>query len=158
MSKAIFLSIFCLFIASNQVHAQQDRPDTAIENFVVYRTDVYKPFPVSGRVIGANLEIIKSGQVINICSGEATRTDENGMFHANGALKDTLVFVSPKYSARFICIKSAKERYNVILIKSNQNQLPADATESDHNKAARQDENLLKILDKDAKLEGKWNY
>ena len=155
--KIIFLPFIMLLIGYTHSYAQE-KPDTAIEHLVVYRTVVYKPFPVSGRVIGVNLESVKGGQVINICSADTGRTDDNGFFHLSAAAGDTLAFVSPKYSATVVGVRSQKDKFNVILIKRKTASLPPGYAESDYNKAAREDNNLLKILDKDAKAEGKWNY
>jgi len=157
VKKLIYLPFVILLMGYTSGYAQQ-QPDTAIEHLVVYRTVVYKPFPVSGRVIGVNLESVKGGQVINICSADTGRTDDNGFFHLSAAAGDTLAFVSPKYSATVVGVRSQKDKFNVILIKRKTASLPPGYAESDYNKAAKEDNNLLKILDKDAKAEGKWNY
>jgi hypothetical protein len=154
----VFL-FFMLNFLSKPVSAQAT-PDTAIEYFVVYRSPAdYKPFPVTGRVIGIdNLEIVKGATVINICTGETTRTDDNGIYKASGAKDDTLAFVIPKYSASLVCVKSPKEKINVILFKRKVDSLRPGYSQHDYNKALRDDEELLKILEKDAKQEGKWKY
>ena len=157
VKKIIYLPFIMLLISYTSSYAQE-HPDTAIEHFVVYRTVVYKPFPVSGRVIGVNLESVKGGQVINICSADTGRTDDNGFFHLSAAAGDTLAFVSPKYSATVVGVRSQKDKFNIILIKRQTAALHAGYSGSDYNKAAKEDNNLLKILDKDAKAEGKWNY
>ena len=156
--KALFFLAFALLLMGYTSSYAQEQPDTAIEHFVVYRTVVYKPFPVSGRVIGVNLESIKGGQVINICSADTGRTDDNGFFHLSAAAGDTLAFVSPKYSPTLVGVRSQKDKFNVILIKRKTASLPPGYAEPDYNKAAKEDNKLLKILDKDAKAEGRWNY
>jgi hypothetical protein len=66
--------------------------------------------------------------------------------------------LSPKYSAKFVGVKSQKDQFNIILIKRQTDALPSGASGADFEKAEKEDNKLLKILDKDAKAEGKWNY
>jgi hypothetical protein len=84
LAGAIFA--FCLNCAA------QEAGDTAIEHVVIYRQQQYKPFTITGRVIGVNLENIKGGQVTNLCEANATKTDDNGIFHLEAAAGDTIAF------------------------------------------------------------------
>ncbi|MGH7237242.1 MAG: hypothetical protein ACREGF_01770 [Candidatus Saccharimonadales bacterium] len=160
LKKLSFLLLFFALNFLSQSSSAQTAPDTAIEYFVVYRSTAdYKPFPVTGRVIGINnLEIVKGATVINICTGETTRTNNNGIYHTSGAKDDTLAFVLPKYSASLRCIKSPKEKINVILFNKKVDGLHPGYSRPDYNRAVKDDKELLKILEKDAKLEGKWKY
>lgn len=133
--------------------------DTAITYIVKYRTPPeYKPFAITGRVIGTNLESIKAAQVINICSGQTTNADDNGIFHFQAAKGDTLAFIGSRYPPMTTGVKSPKDKFNIILMKRKADLLPPGHSRSDYEKAKKDDENLYKILDKDAKEEGKWNY
>jgi hypothetical protein len=137
----------------------QQTTDTAITHFVKYSTPPeYKPFPVSGRVIGTKLENIKQAEVVNVCSGEITKADDNGIFHFQAAKGDTLAFAGGRYSPTVIGVRSPKDKFNIILIKRKAGNLPPGHSNSDFEKAKKEDEELYKILDKDAKEEGKWNY
>ena len=154
----LLLLLFIVGFLSKTAQAQ-DITDTPIRHFILYnRPAEYKPFPITGRVIGTNLESIKGAEVINICTGETTKADDNGIFHFQAGKGDTLAFAGSKYSATIIGVKSPKEKFNIILIKRKANTLPPGHSGSDYEKAKKEDEGLYKILDKDAKEEGKWNY
>jgi hypothetical protein len=137
----------------------QETTDTAITFFVKYRAPLeYKPFPITGRVIGTKLESIKEAAVVNICTGETTKADDNGVFHFRAAKGDTLAFAGVNYSPTVVGVRSPKDKFNVILIKRKALSLPRIHSKPDFEKAQKEDEGLYKILDKDAKEEGKWNY
>jgi len=157
--QLLFLVLFFVFTFLAKIACCQETPDTAITFFVKYRTPViYKPFPVSGRVIGTNLESIKSAEIVNICTGETTKADDNGIYHFQAAKGDTLAFLGGRYSPTVVGVRSPKDKFNVILIKRKAWNLPSGHSNSDYEKAKKEDEELYKILDKDAKEEGKWNY
>jgi hypothetical protein len=154
----VFLFIVLSFLSKSAL-AQEDLADTPIRHFILYNKPVeYKPFAITGRVIGTNLESIKEAEVINICTGETTKADDNGIYHFRAAKGDTLAFVGPKYSATVMGVKSPKDKFNIILIKRKTESMPRGHSRSDYEKAKKDDDDLYKILDKDAKAEGKWNY
>jgi len=133
--------------------------DTPIEHYVVNKELKVKPdFAISGRVLGVNLEDVTSADIINMCSAGRSKTDNRGIFHINASAGDTVAVSTPKYSAGLRCVKSAKENLNIILIKRKTDLLPPGYTRGDFNKARKDDEELLRILEKDAKLEAKWKY
>lgn len=133
--------------------------DTPIEHYVVNKEPKVKPeFSVSGRILGVNLEDVTGADVINMCSADKSKTDNRGIFHISASAGDTLAVLTPKYSAGLRCVKSAKENLNIILIKRKTDLLPPGYTRSNFNKARKDDEELLRILEKDAKLEAKWKY
>jgi hypothetical protein len=153
------LFLILIFGLLSEFSCAQATTDTVIEHFVVYNDHVvYKPFAITGRVIGANLESIKGAEVVNICSGKTTRADDNGIFHFEAAKGDSLAFAGSKYSATVVGVRSAKDKFNIILIKRKTGGLPHEHSRSDYDKAKKDDDELYKILDKDAKEEGKWNY
>ncbi len=159
MNKTLFFILLFLLGILVKTTSAQEIIDTPIRYILKYHTaEDYKPFPVMGRVIGTNLESIKNGEVINICSGQTTKADDNGIFHFQAGKGDTLAFISSKYSPTIIGVKSPKDKFNIILIKRKTAALPPGHTRSDYEKAKKEDEDLYKILDKDAKEEGKWNY
>jgi hypothetical protein len=159
LRQLLTLAVFFVLAFLAKTGDAQETTDTAIRFFVKYNTPLeYKPFPITGRVIGTNLESIKGAEVINICTGETTKADDNGIFHFQAGKGDTLAFAGSKYSATIIGVKSPKEKFNIILIKRKANTLPPGHSGSDYEKAKKEDEGLYKILDKDAKEEGKWNY
>jgi hypothetical protein len=157
MKKLLLLLSFILmlFVSKNSFAQIIDTP---IQYYIVNTPMVYKPFPVTGRVIGVNLENVQGVAITNICSAEKAITDNNGIYHINGAKGDTLAFEILKYSRDFKGIKSPKENLNVIMIKRKADNLPSDHSKSDYRKARNEDDELYRILEKDAKLEGKWNY
>jgi len=153
------LFFFVVLMMGSKVTQAQAVTDTPITNNILYYKPVdYKPFPVTGRIIGMNLEILKAALVVNLCTAETTKADDNGIYHINAGKGDTLAFAFGRYSATLLGIKSPKDRFNIILMKRKANNLPAGHSGSDYDKAKKDDDELYKILDKDAKLEGKWNY
>jgi hypothetical protein len=154
--KTLFL---LLFLFSPGFLMAQETPDTAIEHFVVYRNNITAyTFPVTGRIVGTNLENVKA-QVINTCSGQSSLTDNNGIYHIEVAAGDTLGFVSQKYTPNWLAVKPQKKgNINVILIRRKTEVLAPGYSGSDYKKAVKEDDELLRVLEKDAKAEGKWNY
>lgn len=137
----------------------QERVDTPLQYIVTYPAHIEsKPFPVTGRLVGMNLEILKGALATDICTGESVKTDDNGFFHLNAAKGDTLGFCYGRYSVTMVPVKTSKEHYNVVLMKRKTDGLPQPYTHSEYDKAKKEDEDMYKILDKDAKLEGRWNY
>ena len=129
--KLLILLVFFVFAFLAKTAYAQETPDTAITFFIKYRTPVvYKPFPVSGRVIGTNLESIKSAEVINICTGETTKADDNGIYHFQAAKGDTLAFLGGRYSPTVIGVKSPKDKFNIILLKRKAWNLPSGHSNS----------------------------
>lgn len=158
MKKAFFTFLFILLIVFSKATFGQII-DTPIEHYVFENAPkVRSEFPVTGRVIGVNLEDVTGADVINICSGDKSKTDSRGTFKIIAASGDTLAFFTRKYSVTRRCIKSGKENVNIILIKRKTDLLPPNYTDGDYNKARKEDEQLMRILEKDAKLEGKWKY
>jgi len=165
--KKIYL--FALFIvpASLIQHAvAQQTTDTPIEHFVprpppdhVFKAQkVAVPFTINGRIVGVNLEDVSGAQVTNICSGETVLTNSRGIYQLKALKGDAIGISFPKYSKEIRIIKSEKDPLNVVLFKRKADNLPPGHTEQDYNKARRDDEDLLRILEKDAKLEDKWKY
>ncbi len=105
-----------------------------------------------------NLETLKAAVVVNLCTAEIAKADDNGIYHISAGKGDTLAFGYGRYSATLLGIKSPKDKFNVVLMKRKVDALPSDHSASDYEKAKKEDDELYKILDKDAKLEGKWNY
>ena len=142
----------------------QERVDTPITNFVPQPPPDKKPRPIvplytvnlSGRVIGVNLEVVSGAAVTNYRSDEKTLTNSNGIFQITVAKGDTLTIEVGKYSKGLFVVRSLKENINIVMIKRKTDGLTPGA--SGYGKANRDDEELLRILEKDAKLEGKWNY
>jgi len=165
MKKLYFLSSFILLLLSKPTLAQE-AVDTPIERDIgihapkIYKpkvNKVYPPFILTGRVLGVNLENVQGVSIINICTGEKTSTDKNGIFHINAAKFDALGFEVPKYSRDIRDIKS-NENLNVIMIKRKADGLPPGHSGSDYDKAKKEDDELYRVLEKDAKLEDKWKY
>ena len=159
VKKALLIFPFLILIFLSKSSQAQEVTDTPIRNFILYnRPVVYKPFPVTGRVVGMNLEILKAAEVINLCTAETTKADDNGIYHISAGKGDTLAFAYGRYSATLLGIKAPKDKINIVLMKRKADNLPPGHSESDYEKAKKEDDELYKILDKDAKLEGKWNY
>jgi len=161
--KIAVLSIFVLLFFARLAVAQEII-DTPIEHILVYPSDksapvrIYKTFPLTGRVIGMNLENASGASVTNKRTAESVSTDGNGLYKITAAKGDTLFFAIAKYSKEMRPVKNSKENLNVILMKRKANNLPAKHSQSDYDKAKAEDDELYRILEKDAKLEGKWNY
>jgi hypothetical protein len=155
MKKTLLLLSFLLLIFLSKISSAQII-DTPIVHDLTPR--IYKMFLIQGRVIGVNLEDVNGAAITNKRTAEKIMTNSHGIYELNAAKGDTLIFEIAKYSKDSRIIKNPKERLNVILIKRKTDELPANHSSSDYNKAGRADEELLRILEKDAKLEGKWNY
>lgn len=157
MKKVSFIFSFILLISLKTAFGQII--DTPIEHYVVYNEPKVNPaFRVTGRVLGVNLEDVIGADVINMCSANKTKTDSHGTFRIDAAIGDTLVIATSKYSLWPRYIKSDKENVDIILIKRKVDLLPPGYSRSDYNKARKEDEQLLHVLEKDAKLEAKWKY
>lgn len=158
MSKRYFLLLFLSAFLSIKIASAQVI-DTPIRYFQHMDKVVVKDtFIVKGRVIGFNLEDINAGSVINICSGEVTLTNKRGLFQIKATKNDTLVFEFTRHSREYRELKKPKENLNVILIRRKTEELPAGYSSSDYNKARKADQEFYRILEKDAKVEGKWIY
>jgi hypothetical protein len=157
-----YLPLFILLLLLSKTALCQEIIDTPIEHYLVYPTQkpaqVRKPFPVTGRIIGINLENVKDATVMNICTAETTKTDNNGIYHITAAKGDTLAFMTTKYSVEMRGIKPSKENLNIIMIKRKADGFSFKKSSKDYNKAVDDDNELYRILEKDAKLEGKWVY
>ena len=126
-------SVFFLFIAfcclSKAVFAQEVI-DTPITNFIKYNKPIeYKPFPITGRIVGMNLEILKAAVVVNLCTAEITKADDNGIYHISAGKGDTLAFGYGRYSPTLLGIKSPKDKFNVVLMKRKADNLPSGHSE-----------------------------
>jgi hypothetical protein len=155
IKKTSFLSLFILLFLSGSAMAQEII-DTPIVHDLTPK--VYKTFFVSGRVVGMNLETVQGVNIVNKRTGETASTDGSGIYKISAAKTDTLFFKTGKYSMEMRQIKTPGDKMNVIMIKRKTDELPAGHSQSDFNKAQREDNELYRILEKDAKLEGKWVY
>jgi len=155
--KKIFLLLSLtalLFLSKTAVcQAVTDTP-------IVHNLDptFYKTSLLTGRVIGVNLENVQGVSITNIRTSEKASTDSRGIYQVNAAKGDTLAFYIAKYSKDTLIVGSIKENLNLIMIKRKVDELPANHSESDFNRARRADNELYRVLEKDAKLEGKWKY
>lgn len=155
IKKITFLPLFILLFISGSALAQEII-DTPIEHDVSIK--VYNSFLVNGRVIGMNLETLQGVNVTNKRTNETAGTDASGIYKISAAKGDTLFFKSGKYSMEMCQVKTPGEKMNVILIKRKTDDLAAGHSQSDFKKAQRDDNEIYRILEKDAKLEGKWVY
>jgi len=159
-----YLPIFVLLVLLSKAAFCQEIIDTPIEHYIVYKdpkvikVKINPPFAITGRVIGMNLENVQDAMVTNICTAETAKTDNNGIYHIHAAKRDTLAFVIPKYSTELRGIKPSKENLNIILIKRKADTFVNKSPGRDYSKALSDDNELYRILEKDAKLEGKWIY
>jgi hypothetical protein len=153
--KIALLPIFVLLFFARLVVAQE-----IIDTPIVHDLNpkFYKTFSLNGRVIGMNLENVSGASVTNKRTAESVNTDGNGLYKITAAKGDTLFFAIAKYAKEMRPVKNSKENLNVILMKRKANNLPAKHSRSDYDKAKAEDDELYRILEKDAKLEGKWNY
>lgn len=156
MINKIALFSFFILLSLSRLALAQEIIDTPIVHDLTPK--VYKTFFVSGRVIGMNLETVQGVNIINKRTGEIANTDGNGIYKISAAKSDTLFFKTGKYSMEMRQIKAPADKMNVIMIKRKTDELPANHSQSDFNKAQREDNELYRILEKDAKLEGKWIY
>ena len=159
MNKLLFLSSFILLIFLSETAICQDVIDTPIVNFIVYKTPkVYKPFVVNGRVLVVNLDDARGAIVVNACTAEKTIADSHGFYQIMAIKGDTLAFQLSKYSVAMQGVRSPNDNINIILFKRKSDSLPPGHSKSDYNKAKKEDDELYRILDKDAKQDGKWKY
>ncbi len=159
MFKKITLSILLISpLFAGTVFAQQAVADTPITNYVFYSNNNKPTFSISGRVLGMNLENVQGVTVLDICTAEKAVTDNHGLYTIGVCKGDTLAFLIPKYSVFVRGFKSPKDNGNMIMIKLETDKLPANYSPADYRKAEAADNKLLHILEKDAKVEGKWNY
>jgi|SRR6185437_4424820 len=159
MKKTLLLILVIPLAFQSKTAMAQAVADTPIEHYVFYKDPkVYVNILITGRVIGVNLEDVQGVNIKNIRTGQSASSDSHGIFKINAAKRDTLHFEVAKYSKEVRIIKNPKENLNVIMIKRKTDELPADRSSSDYDKAKKADNELYRILEKDAKLEGKWNY
>jgi len=155
MCRVIFklVAVFLLLYSGTGFSQIIDTP------IVHYLTPInYIMFNVSGRVINMNLKDISEVTITNKRTGETAKTDIIGVFHINAAVRDTLFFEYPKLSTEMRSIKHPKDQINVVLIARKADNLPLNYSKNEHDRAIREDERFYHILEKDAKLEGKWHY
>ncbi len=154
--STLFITVF---FAATAFAQETHTTDTPITNFVFYETQKPVPtFSISGRVLGMNLENVQGVTVLDICTAQKAVTDSRGLYTISVLKGDTLAFMIPKYSVFVRGFKSPKDNGNMIMIKLETDKLPLGHSKSDYDKAAAADSKMLKILEKDAKVEGKWNY
>ena len=163
MKKIFLYALFIPFIFSTITTLAQQVPDTPITNFVPQpkafkTTKPVKSFSLTGRVLGVNLENVQGAVVTNRRTAEKTTTDSQGIYRITAAKSDTLTFEIAKYSKSQFIIRLERDKVNIIMIKRKADDLPAGHSASDYKKAHNEDDDLYRILEKDAKLEGKWNY
>ena len=113
---------------------------------------------IKGRIIGANLQNIKGATITNKRTNKKDTTNIVGFYTARAAVGDTLFFDYPGLSREVRKVKKLTSKMNVILIRRKIDSLPAHTLKRDSSNAEKADEELYRILEKDAKLEGKWNY
>jgi hypothetical protein len=159
MKSLRFLTSLSLLFLSKAAMAQEII-DTPIEYFVVAPKAI-KPKTyvlISGRILGVNLEDLKGAVVTNLCTAERVSTDSHGVYHILAAKGDSLGFEFPKYSKTIEAVKAPNDPLNIVMIKRTADNLPPVHSASDLRKAKSADDELYRILNKDAKLEGKWKY
>ncbi|HEY4325219.1 MAG TPA: hypothetical protein VGN20_14575 [Mucilaginibacter sp.] len=155
--RTLFLSVFFIFTFFSSKTTFAQIIDTPIEHYVFAKDP--KPFiikVVKGRVIGMSLENLNGVTVSNTRTAEKVITNNLGFYQLNVAKYDTITFESPGHSKELRVIKRTNENLNVILIKRKTDTLSPGSEE--YKKAGKADNELYRILEKDAKLEGKWNY
>jgi hypothetical protein len=152
-TKTLFLSTLFISILFLPKISNAQIIDTPIEHYV-FAKDLEKV--IKGRVIGMSLENIGNATVSNIRTKEKATTNSQGFYELKAAKEDTIVFEHVGHSKELRVIKHTEDKLNVILIKRKTDTLDPDS--GDYKKAAKADNELYRILEKDAKLEGKWNY
>jgi len=157
MKKILVSLSFILLILLSKTAFCQVIIDTPITNFVK-QPNLYVIVPIRGRVIGLNLEVLHGVIITNKRTGDKSSSDNNGIYQLSVAKGDTLIFEFLNHSKETRIIKHPQENLNVVMIKRTADQLPPNASPSDLRKAEKADDELYRILEKDAKLEGKWNY
>ncbi|MFI5137342.1 MAG: hypothetical protein ACHQIM_05905 [Sphingobacteriales bacterium] len=159
MKNLRFLIIILLLFLSKAAMAQEII-DTPIEYFVVAPKAI-KPKTyvlVTGRILGVNLEDVKGAIITNLCTAEKASSDSHGVYHIRAAKGDSIGFEFPKYSKNIAAVKAPDDPLNIVMIKKTADNLPAVHSPSDLRKAKNADDELYRILQKDAKLEDKWKY
>ena len=156
--KKILASLTFILLAflSKTAYCQQAADASNTNNLALQST--YVIVPIRGRVIGINLDILQGVVITDKRTGDKTNSDNNGIYRLNVAKGDTVTFDLAPRSQETRVIKRTQDALNVILIKRAANQLPANSSPTDIKKAKKADDELYRILEKDAKLEGKWNY
>jgi hypothetical protein len=160
MIRNLRVITFLLLLFLSKAAAAQEIIDTPIEHFIV-EPKIYKPkvyILVTGRILGVNLEDLKGAVITNLCTAEKASTDSHGVYHILAAKGDSLGFEFPKYSKNTEAVKAPNDPMNIIMIKRTADNLPAVHSSSDLRKAKSADDELYRILEKDAKLEEKWKY
>jgi hypothetical protein len=155
INKIALLSFFIFSFLSRSALAQEIIDTPIVHDLTPI---VYKTYPVKGRVIGMNLEFVQGVTVTNKRTSENVSTDVNGIFRITAATGDTLVFNISKYSNDTLRVRSQKENLNLVMIKRKTDSLPPGYSTGEYNKAKREDNELYRILNKDAKTEEKWKY
>lgn len=148
-----FLGAFMVIYSTNAFPQIIDTPivhDLTQINYVM--------FNVSGRVINMNLKDISEATITNKRTNEKAKTDMMGIFHIGATVRDTLFFEYPKLSTEMRSIKHPKDQINVVMIARKIDHLPLNYSKEEHERAIREDEKFYRILEKDAKLEGRWKY
>jgi hypothetical protein len=157
MKKTLLLLSLISLLFFSETALCQEIIDTPITNFIL-PPGMIKTFPVNGRVLGLNLEVLPGVIITDTRTKEKTATDSRGTFRLTAAKADTFIFEFANHSKETRVAKSGKDNMNVIMIKRKVDELPANPQPSDLRKAERADEELYNILEKDAKIEGKWKY
>lgn len=152
----ITLSFTLLILLSKPAFCQQVADAPNANNLML--PDLYKTVLIRGRVIGINLEVLQDVIITNKRTGDKTNSDNNGIYQLNVIEGDTITFELVPRSQETRVIKHKQGALNVILIKRTADQLPVASSPADLKKAKKADDELYRILEKDAKLEGKWNY
>jgi len=163
MKKIILPLLIIVLFFNSKTTVAQDIIDTPITHYVFDKkvkvnVKINPVFLVSGRVLGMNLEDIIGATVTNKRTAEKAITADHGTYQIDAAKGDTLVFSIAKYSLELRPVRSATDRLNMIMVKRKADSLPAGYSKSNYNRARREDEELIRILEKDARLEGKWKY
>lgn len=152
MKKIFLLSSFVLMLFISKITSAQII-DTPIEHELNPKLYVIK-----GRILGINLENVQGARITNIRTAESINSDSYGFYHINAAWGDSLAFYFSRYSKDTVIVKSHKENLNIIMIKRKVDELPPGYSQLDYYEANKKDHELYHILNKDAKLEGKWKY
>ena len=160
MKKLLLLLSFTLSLFASKTASCQEIIDTPITNLILppKTPPIIKTFPVNGRVLGLNLEVLQGVVITNRRTKEKTSTDSRGIFQLTAAKGDTIVFEFANHSEEERVAKNGKDHMNVIMIKRKVDSMPPGSGPGEIRKAARADDELYSILEKDAKLEDKWKY
>jgi len=165
MMKSLRFLTFLLPLFLSKPAVAQEIIDTPIEHYIVEpkipAPKIYKPkvyILITGRILGVNLEDVKGAIITNLCTAQKANTDSHGVYHILAAKGDSLGFEFPKYSKNIEAVKTPNDPLNIVMIKRTADNLPAGHSSSDLKKAKSADDELYRILEKDAKLEEKWKY